>query len=45
MVVDVGAPWKIDGDTLPGLAANTPFDGLPVQGRVTHLMKGGVLQR
>lgn len=45
MVVDVGAPWKIDGDTLPGLAANTPFDGLPVQGWVTHLMKGGALQR
>lgn len=44
MIVDVGAPWKIDGDTLPGLAANTPFDGLPVQGRVTHLMKGGVVQ-
>jgi dihydroorotase len=45
MVVDVGAPWKIDGDTLAGLAANTPFDGLPVQGKVMHLLKGGVLQR
>jgi len=44
MVVDAGAPWKIDGNTLPGLAANTPFDGLPVQGKVTHLVKGGVSQ-
>lgn len=44
MIVDIDAPWKIDGDTLPGLAANTPFDGLPVQGRVTHLMKGGAVQ-
>ncbi len=44
MIVDIGAPWKIDGDTLPGLAANTPFDGLPVQGKVVHLMKGGILR-
>ncbi len=44
MIVDTGAPWKIDGDTLPGLAANTPFDGLPVQGKVTQLIKGGVVR-
>ncbi|QNE31424.1 amidohydrolase family protein [Sphingomonas sp. NBWT7] len=41
MLVDPDAPWQIDADTLPGLAGNTPFDGLPVQGRVLRLFKGG----
>ena len=27
--------------TLPGEAGNTPFDGLPVQGKVLRLWKGG----
>ncbi len=40
---DPGAPWRIDADRLPGLAGNTPFDGLPVQGRVIWTMKGGEL--
>jgi dihydroorotase len=40
---DPGAPWRIDADRLPGLAGNTPFDGLPVQGRVVWTMKGGEL--
>ncbi|MFA7440147.1 MAG: amidohydrolase family protein [Sphingomonadaceae bacterium] len=31
----------VDADTLPGLAGNTPFDGLPVSGRVEMLIKGG----
>ena len=35
------APWRIAAETLPGLAGNTPFDGLPVQGRVDMLLKGG----
>lgn len=35
------APWRIEADRLPGLAGNTPFDGLPVQGRVDLLLKGG----
>lgn len=34
--------WKIDAATLPGRAANTPFDGLPTEGRVLRLWKGGV---
>lgn len=41
MLVDPDAPWQINADTLPGQAGNTPFDGLPVQGRVLRLFKGG----
>lgn len=41
MLVDPDAPWQINADTLPGAAGNTPFDGLPVQGRVLRLFKGG----
>jgi dihydroorotase len=39
MVFDAGAPWRIDGNRMG--AGNTPFDGLPVQGRVDLTMKGG----
>lgn len=38
------APWRIYADRLPGRAGNTPFDGLPVQGRVTLVLKGGERQ-
>jgi dihydroorotase len=41
LLFDPGAPWRIEADNLPGLAGNTPFDGLPVQGRVRLLLKGG----
>ena len=41
MLVDPDAPWQVNADTLPGMAGNTPFDGLPVQGRVLRLFKGG----
>jgi dihydroorotase-like cyclic amidohydrolase len=41
LLLDPGAPWRIEADRLPGLAGNTPFDGLAVQGVVTRLMKGG----
>jgi dihydroorotase len=34
-------PWQIDSDKMPGLAGNTPFDKLPVQGKVVMTMKGG----
>ncbi len=34
-------PWQIDSDNLPGLAGNTPFDKLPVQGKVIQTIKGG----
>jgi dihydroorotase len=42
VLVDEGAPWKIDADTMAGVAGNTPFDGLPVQGKVLKTIKGGV---
>ncbi len=41
LLLDPDAPWRIDEDRLPGLAGNTPFDALPVQGRVALLVKGG----
>lgn len=43
ILVDEGAPWQISADTMRAKAGNTPFDGLPVQGRVLGVMKGGVL--
>ena len=41
ILVDPDAPWRIDSDAMPGIAGNTPFDGLPVQGRVLRMWKGG----
>ena len=41
ILIDRDAPWQIDADRLPGKAGNTPFDGLPVQGRVLRMWKGG----
>ncbi|WP_294190382.1 dihydroorotase [uncultured Sphingomonas sp.] len=41
ILVDPNAPWQIDADATPGVAGNTPFDGLPVQGRVLRVWKGG----
>ncbi len=41
VLFDSDSPWRIDADTLPGLSGNTPFDGLPVSGRVDMLLKGG----
>ena len=37
------APWQVDSSRMAAQAGNTPFDGLPVQGRVRHLIKGGVI--
>ena len=34
-------PWRIDADKLMSRAGNTPFDGLPVQGKVVRTLKGG----
>ncbi|WP_425230289.1 dihydroorotase [Sphingomonas sp.] len=42
ILLDDEAPWRIDADTLPGVWGNTPFDGLPVQGKVLRVWKGGV---
>jgi dihydroorotase len=39
--VDPDAPWQVDSDKMAALAGNTPFDKLPVQGRVRKTMKGG----
>ncbi len=39
--VDVDAPWQVDGAKMAAMAGNTPFDKLPVQGRVRKVMKGG----
>lgn len=41
IVFDPGAPWRIDAERSAAAAGNTPFDGLPVQGRVIMTIKGG----
>jgi dihydroorotase len=41
LLFDADAPWRIVAEDLPGLAGNTPFDGMPVAGRVLLLVKGG----
>lgn len=41
VVVDDEKPWQITTDTLIGRAGNTPFDGLPVQGKPVMVFKGG----
>lgn len=41
ILIDPDAPWRVDGDRMTALASNTPFDRLPVQGRVRHMLKGG----
>jgi dihydroorotase len=41
ILVDEDTPWKIAAEGLVGRAGNTPFDGLPVQGRVLKTIKGG----
>lgn len=40
-IVDVDRPWRIDGTRFSSSAGNTPFDGLPVQGKVVRTLKGG----
>lgn len=40
-VFDAGAPWRIDAAGFVSSGDNTPFDGLPVQGRVRYTIKGG----
>jgi dihydroorotase len=41
-IVDSEAPWRIESDKMAAAAGNTPFDGLPVQGRAIRTIKGGV---
>ena len=41
VLLDPDAPWQIKGDAMKARAGNTPFDGLPTQGKVLRLWKGG----
>jgi dihydroorotase len=41
IMLDPDTPWQVDGGRMAALAGNTPFDKLPVQGRVRQMMKGG----
>lgn len=42
ILLDPDAPWIVDSNRMAAAAGNTPFDKMPVQGRVRRLMKGGV---
>lgn len=39
--IEPDAPWRVDSARMAAAAGNTPFDKLPVQGRVRRVMKGG----
>lgn len=41
VLIDETAPWQIRGEAMTASAGNTPFDGLPTQGKVLRLWKGG----
>lgn len=41
ILLDSEAPWRVDSGRMRAAAGNTPFDKLPVQGRVFRLWKGG----
>ena len=41
VLFDPGAPWRIAASRFVSAGDNTPFDGLPVQGRVKWTVKGG----
>lgn len=41
ILFDPEKPWRISEDEMVASAGNTPFDGLPVQGRVLKTIKGG----
>jgi len=38
---DPDLPWQVRGSAFRSFAGNTPFDGLPVQGRAVRTIKGG----
>ncbi len=40
-IINPDRPWIVNSDKMAAAAGNTPFDGLPVQGRVMALFKGG----
>lgn len=41
ILIDPDKPWQVDAKKMSARAGNTPFDGLPVQGRVMGVWKGG----
>jgi dihydroorotase len=41
VLIDVDKPWQIRGSAFASGAGNTPFDGLPVQGKAVRTIKGG----
>jgi dihydroorotase len=41
VIFDADAPWRVDTMNMASSAGNTPFDELPVQGKVVHTIKGG----
>lgn len=41
ILVNPDTPWRVDAKKMAAWAGNTPFDGLPVQGRATAMWKGG----
>lgn len=43
LLFDPDLPWRIDSDHMASRAGNTPFDGLPVQGKVLRTIKGGTI--
>lgn len=45
ILIDDGTPWQVDGKKMAAYAGNTPFDGMPVQGRATAMWKGGLRVR
>lgn len=45
ILFDPGTPWQIDATKFVGQAGNTPFDKIPVQGRVISTIKGGRILR
>lgn len=41
ILVDPNLSWQIQGERMAARAGNTPFEGLPVQGKVLRMWKGG----
>ncbi len=41
ILIDPDTPWQVDAKKMAAWAGNTPFDGMPMQGRATAVWKGG----
>src|SRR3546814_9521478 len=37
ILVDPDTPWQVDAKKMAAWAGNTPFDGMPIQGRATMM--------